>query len=73
MVDQDYVGSPLDIHIECAIGTLLCLLGCVSCADDFEPIRLAQTFHRYALPVASAPDCLPPRAAISLSNRARSS
>ena len=48
MVDQDYKGSPFDIHIECAIGSLLCLFGCVSCADDFEPIRMAQTFHRYA-------------------------
>jgi len=46
MVDQDFAGSPLDIHIECAIGSLLCLLGCVISADDFEPIRLAQTFHR---------------------------
>mmetsp|Transcript_103029 Transcript_103029/g.165989 ORF Transcript_103029/g.165989 Transcript_103029/m.165989 type:complete len:121 (+) Transcript_103029:129-491(+) len=45
MVDQDYKGSPFDIHIECAIGSLLCLFGCVSCADDFEPIRMAQTFH----------------------------
>ena len=46
MIDQDYTGSPYDIHLECAVGCVLCLVGCVSCADDFEPIRLAQTFHR---------------------------
>ena len=49
MIDQDYMGSPYDVHIECAVGCLLCLFGCVSCADDFEPIRLAQTFHRFCL------------------------
>ena len=47
MVDQDFNGSPYDVHIECAIGFLLCLVGCVSYADDLKPIRLAQTFHEY--------------------------
>merc|ERR1712216_173065 len=45
MVDQDFNGSPYDVHIGCAIGFLLCLVGCVSYADDLKPIRLAQTFH----------------------------
>ena len=41
----------------CAIGCLLCLFGCVQCADDFEPIRSAQV-PRVTMPGVAHSKCV---------------
>mmetsp|Transcript_129503 Transcript_129503/g.192783 ORF Transcript_129503/g.192783 Transcript_129503/m.192783 type:complete len:124 (+) Transcript_129503:135-506(+) len=46
MVGEEFVTSPGDIYLEVLAGMILAFFGVLSMAEDFEPIRMAETFHK---------------------------